>query len=66
MAYGLRRAGSDWRELMDLLAENNLTARSFDGRDVVEWCRINADYSDAHIDVVVVSVDNKIDIDFAF
>jgi FkbM family methyltransferase len=50
--WGLRRAGGDWRELMELLKESGFTARSFDGRDVEEWCRINADRSDAHLDVI--------------
>ena len=51
--WGLRRAGSDWRELLALLKENDLTVQSFDGRDVEAWCQAKADRSEAHLDVIL-------------
>jgi FkbM family methyltransferase len=56
--WGLRRAGSDWQELMELLKKSKLVARSFDGGDVEEWCRINADRSDAYLNAIVQRCDN--------
>jgi FkbM family methyltransferase len=51
--WGFMRAGSDWKQLTELLKENHLTAESFDGTDIIDFCRANAHNPNRYLDVVI-------------